>query len=125
MSTEAETGPVANSEEPTGEPELTYEDIVVADVKGSSDNEQRDMLHQDIDRWIAVLEDLLEDVDIQFIAREAQVTEAELESLRTKDKEVLLEKKAAYQHWVVGAKRFHASINSKLRYVKSLKSKSM
>lgn len=118
MSTEAET-------EPIREPELTYEDIVVGDVKGSSDQDQLDMLHEDVDRWIAALEDLLEDVEIQFIAREAQVTEAELESLRSKDRETLLEKKAAYQHWVVGARRFHASINSKLRYVKSLKSKSM
>lgn len=96
---------------------------VLADVKGNATSDQTDMLMSDVNEWVSELRDLVRDVEIQFTARKAQSASARLGAHKSGDETAWLEYNVVDAEWKLKANRFKASIETRLRYVKSLRVK--
>lgn len=99
----------------------TFPEAVMADVKGTATPEQTLMLHRDINNWLECLRSLIRDVDIQFSARKAQSANVRSETFDNGDESGWLAYQATDKDWRLKANRFRASIESRMRYVKSLR----
>jgi hypothetical protein len=101
----------------------SFADAVLADVKGNATSDQSDMLKSDVNGWVCALQDLVRDVEIQFTARKAQSASARLSAHKSGDETAWLEYNVVDADWKLKANRFKASIEARLRYVKSLRVK--
>jgi len=91
------------------------------DVKRVASAEDVEMLSSDLDRWVEELRVLLKDVEIQFTARRLTNAQKQLETYCVGDQRAWLEWCTEDAEWKLKANRFRVSIETRLRYVKSLR----
>lgn len=111
---------------------MDFEDLVLLDVKGELEldngdtvvcsSEHTEILKTDIRRWLAELNSLKRDVEIQMTAQKARVSERQVEYIEKNNTLEWLRYKSKEDTHRIGALRFMASVESKILYVKSLRS---
>src|SRR5690242_7633935 len=101
-----------------------FEDLVALDVRGECTNEELDVLKSDLRRWLAELNSLKRDVEIQMTAQKARITQRKIEFKEKTESIEWLRYKSEEEQWKVGSLRFMASVEQRILYVKSLRSKS-
>lgn len=94
---------------------------VVADVKGTATEAQKEMLAGDLTAWTNSLVTLMRDVDIQFSAHKSTNAAVRQATHDSGDESRWLAHVANDQEWKLKTNRFKASIEARLRYVKSLR----
>lgn len=98
---------------------------VIDDVKLVATKEQQDLLHSDVKRWIMELQNLIRDVDIQFSARKAQAASVRAETYDNGNEAAWFAYQVTDKDWRVKVNRYKASLEAKLRQVKSLRAQSL
>lgn len=99
--------------------EMTFEDIVAKDVRNEASNAEIEELKTDKKQWLAVLNSLKRDVELQINAQKVRVAQKKLEK-PTKDEWLAFNAKEA--SWRLGALRFWVTVEDKMMYVKRLRS---
>lgn len=99
----------------------TFEDLVAKDVRGECTEAELDILKGDIRGWLAELNSLKRDVELQLGAQKARITKTYADMLETATKQEWLNYKAGQEQWKVTAGRFMASVEARILYVKSLR----
>jgi len=109
-----------------------FEELVQLDVKGDTSVEQIEYLRDNLESWIDCLNSMLRDVDIQFTSHKASLA-AKYNDISQKRSvsdsqewhdglnDQWHEAVAKNLDWKLKANRYKASIESRLRYAKSLR----
>lgn len=97
---------------------LPFEELVAKDVRNEASNAEIETLKDDPKRWLAELNGLKRDVEIQLNAHKARKADKKLEK---PSKQEWLEFQAKEANWRLGALRFWVTVESKMLYVKRLK----
>lgn len=109
-----------------------FEELVQLDVKGDASAEQVNYLCENLESWIDCLNSMLRDVDIQFTSHKASLA-SKYNDLNQKrllsdsqdwhDGIISQWSEAVAKNldWKLKANRYKASIESRLRYAKSLR----
>jgi hypothetical protein len=100
----------------------TFKDIVARDVHAEASPEEQKVLFANTRLWLHQLNSLSRDVEIQLAAHNVKLAEARAEAGARKDDKTLLTVEVQERRWKVGALRFKASIESRIHYVKRLRS---
>lgn len=109
-----------------------FAELVQLDVKGDATSEQVDRLVDDLESWIDCLNSMLRDVDIQFTSHKASLAAkyndiSQRRSMSSSQEwydslnDEWNESVAKNLDWKLKANRYKASIESRLRYAKSLR----
>lgn len=102
---------------------MTFEDLVLLDVKGETSAADVSYLTDNLEDWILQLNNLLRDIDIQFMSHKAALASMRLECAQSGDETKWLDATAKNLDWKLKASRYRAAIESRLRYAKSLRVK--
>jgi hypothetical protein len=99
-----------------------FEDLVALDVRGECTDEELEILKGDLRRWLAELNSLKRDVEIQMSAQRARITQRQIEFKQKNEQIEWLRYKGEEEQWRVGSLRFMASVENRILYAKSLRS---
>lgn len=100
-----------------------FTEIVTRDIRGQASATEVKMLEENVREWIAELNSLLRDIEIQFSSRKAELSGKQADLLEQGDQIVWLRFKSQDEHWRVKANRFKASIEKRLHYAKALRAR--
>jgi hypothetical protein len=100
-----------------------FTEIVTRDIRGQASAAEVKMLEENVREWIAELNSLLRDIEIQFSSRKAELSGKQADLLEQGDQIVWLRFKSQDEHWRVKANRFKASIEKRLHYAKALRAR--
>lgn len=98
-----------------------FKDLVARDVRGECSAEEREQLEANFREWLDELNVLARDVEIQLAAQRARMTEQQAKMLSVGSPVEWLTYKAEEEQWTVGALRFKASVERRIREVKTLR----
>lgn len=99
-----------------------FKNLVAKDVRRESDN-YIDILSQDFRMWLDELNVLLRDVEIQLSAQKGRISEKRVQLGPEWNNNEWYRFKATEDKWKVTALRFKASVEERIRFVKTLRAK--
>lgn len=95
--------------------------LVEKDVRGEATPEQIALLEANVREWIAELNVLLRDVEIQFNSHKAALYEKQADFLSRDDRSGWLKAKAEEERWRTGSNRFRASVEKRIMHAKNVR----
>ncbi len=103
-------------------PREDFKGLVAKDVRTDSDDLVQD-LSSDFRLWLDELNVLLRDVEIQLTAQRGRISEKKVELGPQWNNNDWYKFKATEDKWKVTALRFKASVEERIRFVKTLRAK--
>lgn len=102
---------------------INFKELVAIDVRKGSTNETLQFLMDDFRLWLDELNILLRDVEIQLSAQRSRISDKKVELGPQWNNNDWYSFKATEDKWRITALRFKASVEEKIRYVKTLRAK--
>jgi len=99
-----------------------FKSLVAKDVRKESDN-YVEILSTDFRLWLDELNVLLRDVEIQLSAQKSRISEKKYQLGPDRNNNEWYSFKATEDKWKVTALRFKASVEERIRFVKTLRAK--
>lgn len=101
----------------------SFKDLVAKDVRKESTEEELFVLMSDFRSWLDELNILLRDVEIQLSAQKSRISDKRVEVGPQTNNNEWYSFKAVEDKWRITALRFKASVEEKIRSVKTLRAK--
>jgi len=101
-----------------------FKELVAKDVRKEATNEELDILTSDFRSWLDELNILLRDVEIQLSAQRSRISDKRVEIGPQLNNNEWYSFRATEDKWRITALRFKASVEEKIRFVKTLRMKS-
>ena len=98
-----------------------FKELVALDVRKGLTNEQIVLLSGNYRLWLDELNVMLRDVEIQLSAQKGRITEKKIELGPTWNKNDWYSFKSTEEKWRITALRFKASVEERIRFVKTLR----
>jgi len=101
----------------------SFKELVAKDVRKESTEEEMSILTSDFRTWLDELNVLLRDVEIQLSAQKSRISDKRVEIGPQTNNNEWYSFKAVEDKWRITALRFKASVEEKIRSVKTLRAK--